>query len=66
MLVQLPQFSVEQAASALASLRHFAPSDATRASLLSSVAQQSTSQVGTQHTRVRALAAQCQCSGRVK
>ena len=45
LLVQLPAFSVEQVASALASLQHFTPSDAARAALLTAVAEHSSSQV---------------------
>jgi hypothetical protein len=45
LLVQLPAFSVEQVASALASLQHFTPSDTARAALLTAVAEHSSSQV---------------------
>jgi hypothetical protein len=45
MLAQLPAFSVEQAASALASLLRFMPSDTARAALLTGVAQHSSGQV---------------------
>ena len=45
MLLQLPAFSVEQAASALASMRQFTPSESARAALLTAVAQHSSGEV---------------------
>jgi hypothetical protein len=45
LLVQLPAFSVEQAASALASVRHVVPSDTARTALLTGIAQHSSGEV---------------------
>ena len=45
LLVQLPAFSVEQAASALASVRNVLPSEAARTALLNGIAQHSSGEV---------------------
>lgn len=57
MLAQLPHFSVEQAASALASMRTLAPTAAVRSGLLTAVAQHSSGEVRLQSADVR-----CRCA----